>query len=150
MIADEAASRLSGPAAPVAPAATSILLAEDHTLVRSGIRALLEGLPDLRVIGEVSDGRLAVEACRKLNPQLVLMDVAMPEMNGIDVAKAILHIKPQCRIILFSGQPASVDLLEQAKVEGFQFEILAKPVNPDRLLFVLDEKRYSATSRKVL
>jgi DNA-binding NtrC family response regulator len=64
-------------------------------------------------------------------------------MNGIDTAKEILKTRPNCRIILFSGQSASLDLLDKARAEGFHFEILAKPVNPNRLLFALDRDRYS-------
>src|SRR5438067_2001318 len=81
---------------------TTILLAEDHTLVRSGIRALLEGSQDMRVIGEAADGRRAVEACRELGPRVVLMDVAMPELNGIAAAGQIHAAQPDVRIIMLS------------------------------------------------
>jgi CheY-like chemotaxis protein len=67
-------------------------------------------------------------------PDAVISDVIMPGMNGIETAKAIMQSLPNCRIILFSGQTASVDLLAQARAEGYAFEVLAKPINPEKLL----------------
>jgi DNA-binding NtrC family response regulator len=91
----------------------------------------------------ISSGRSAIKWARMIEPDVVISDVIMPEMNGIDTAKEILKTSPNCRIILFSGQSASLDLLDKARAEGFHFEILAKPVNPNRLLFALDRDRYS-------
>ena len=67
-----------------------VFIAEDHNLVRSGIRALLDAAPDLKVVGEAANGRQAVEMVRQLRPGLVLMDVAMPELNGIEAARQVL------------------------------------------------------------
>jgi two-component system, NarL family, response regulator NreC len=78
------------------------LLAEDHTLVRSGIRALLEGSGEVEVVGETSDGRQAVEFFQKLKPQLALLDVAMPELNGIEAARQIRAADPDARVIMLS------------------------------------------------
>jgi DNA-binding NtrC family response regulator len=61
-------------------------------------------------------------------------DVVMPGINGIETAKGILKILPSCRIILFSGQAVSTGLVAQARSEGYRFEILAKPINPEVLL----------------
>jgi DNA-binding NarL/FixJ family response regulator len=78
------------------------LLAEDHTLVRTGIRALLEGSGEVEVVGEASDGRQAVELFQKLKPQLALLDVAMPELNGIEAARQIRAADPDARVIMLS------------------------------------------------
>jgi DNA-binding NarL/FixJ family response regulator len=78
------------------------LLAEDHTLVRSGIRALLEGSGEVEVVGETSDGRQAVELFQKLKPELALLDVAMPELNGIEAARQIRAADPDARVIMLS------------------------------------------------
>lgn len=63
---------------------TRVLLADDHELVRAGLRALLERLPDITVVGEASDGREALRQIETLAPNVVLMDVMMPELNGLD------------------------------------------------------------------
>jgi DNA-binding NarL/FixJ family response regulator len=62
--------------------AIRLLLAEDHTLMRAGIRALLGGLPDVEVVGEASTGREALALAEALRPDLVLLDISMPELNG--------------------------------------------------------------------
>jgi two-component system response regulator NreC len=78
------------------------LLAEDHTLVRSGIRALLEGSKEVQVVGEAAEGRQAVDLARQLQPELVLMDIAMPELNGIEAARQIRATMPDVRVIMLS------------------------------------------------
>ena len=79
-----------------------VLLADDHALMRAGLRALLTSVPDIEVVGEVSTGREAERQVLQLNPDVVLMDVAMPDLNGIDAARAI-HLKcPAMRIVMLS------------------------------------------------
>jgi DNA-binding NarL/FixJ family response regulator len=80
----------------------NVLIADDHTLVRSGIRALLQEASDLTVVGEAGNGRQAVEMARVLNPELVLMDVGMSELNGIDAARQIHGSTPATRIVMLS------------------------------------------------
>ncbi|MGB8128714.1 MAG: response regulator [Candidatus Angelobacter sp.] len=82
----------------------------------------------------VSHGESAVKWAKMVLPDAVISDVIMPGMNGVETAKAIMKFLPTCRIILFSGQAASVDLLSKARAEGYMFEVLAKPINPDKLL----------------
>ena len=79
-----------------------VLLADDHALMREGLRALLGTTPDIEVVGEGSTGREAEKQVVQLNPDVVLMDVAMPDLNGIDAARAI-HLKfPAIRIVMLS------------------------------------------------
>jgi DNA-binding NarL/FixJ family response regulator len=82
--------------------ALNVFIVEDHTLVRSGIRALLQAAPNLNVVGEASNGRDAVEMIQQLKPDLVLMDVAMSELNGIDAARQVHIALPSARIIMLS------------------------------------------------
>lgn len=82
-------------------------------------------------------GESAVELAQTLRPQMIISDVIMNDMNGIDAAIQIRGILPQCKILLFSGQAATADLLEKARSQGHEFEILAKPVHPQDLLMRL-------------
>jgi DNA-binding NarL/FixJ family response regulator len=80
----------------------TILLADDHTIVRQGLRALLDAEQDLEVAGEVSDGREAVQAVRDLRPDVVVMDIAMPGLNGIEATRQI-NLEPAApRVIMLS------------------------------------------------
>lgn len=80
----------------------TVLIADDHAVVRDGLRLLLENQSDIRVIGEVADGREAVEAAIRLRPDVVLMDVAMPLLNGIDAAAQIMEKLETTRIVMLS------------------------------------------------
>jgi CheY-like chemotaxis protein len=82
----------------------------------------------------VYSGVAAVDRAREIKPELVISDVIMQDMNGIEAAIRIREILPGCKILLFSGQAATADLLERARAQGHEFEILAKPVHPQDLL----------------
>ncbi len=82
----------------------------------------------------VYTGTAAVERARSVRPDLIISDVIMPDMNGIEAAIHIRRFLPECKILLFSGQAATADLLENARARGHEFEILAKPVHPQDLL----------------
>lgn len=79
-----------------------ILLADDHVLVRAGIRSLLEELPDVKVIAEASDGREAIRLVEKHNPDVLLTDIAMPGLNGLEVTRHITKTFPKVRVIILS------------------------------------------------
>jgi DNA-binding NarL/FixJ family response regulator len=80
----------------------TIFLADDHTIVRQGLAKLLEGEPDLRIVGEAENGREAVAKVEKLKPDIVLMDIAMPMLNGIEATRQIRSVCPQSKIIILS------------------------------------------------
>lgn len=82
--------------------AVRIILADDHTIVREGLAKLLEGEPDLKVVGEAEDGRQAVRQVQKYTPDIVLMDIAMPNLNGIEATRQIKKISPQTKVIILS------------------------------------------------
>jgi DNA-binding response OmpR family regulator len=79
-------------------------------------------------------GQEALDASYNLRPDLLITDVVMTGMNGIEAAIIIRSKLPKCKILLFSGQAASLDLLVMARLEGHEFEILAKPIHPTDLL----------------
>ena len=82
----------------------------------------------------VYTGTAAVETARSIEPDLIISDVIMPDMNGIEAAISIRNFLPGCKILLFSGQAATADLLETARAQGHEFEIIAKPIHPSDLL----------------
>ncbi len=79
-----------------------IILAEDHTIVRQGLARLLDDQPDLKVVGEAINGRVAVEKALALKPDVIIMDIAMPLMNGIEAAKRIRKHLPKTKILILS------------------------------------------------
>jgi CheY-like chemotaxis protein len=82
----------------------------------------------------VYSGERAVELARQWQPEMLISDVIMADLNGIDAAIRIRELLPKIKILLFSGQAATADLLEKAHARGYDFDILAKPVHPQDLL----------------
>ena len=78
------------------------MVADDHGIVRQGLRSLIEQQPDMELIGEAEDGRKALELVRKLRPDIVIMDISMPNLNGIDATKAIVGEFPDIKVIALS------------------------------------------------
>lgn len=79
-----------------------VLVVDDHALVRSGIRSLVASFAGFEVVGEAADGREAVAQARQLEPDLVLLDIAMPELNGLEAADRIARMLPDCRVVVLS------------------------------------------------
>ncbi len=95
--------------------AARILIADDHELVRDGFRRMLGYEEDLEVVGEARDGREAVELCRRLDPDLVLMDVRMPEMDGLEATRAIKAEHPSVGVLVVTTYDNPDYLLEAIK-----------------------------------
>ncbi len=85
------------------------------------------------------DGPSALALALKIAPQLLISDVVMPGMTGIDLAISLCKALPQCKILLFSGQAATVDLLEEARRSGHDFTTLTKPIHPTDMLKRISE-----------
>lgn len=94
------------------PETTRLLIAEDHALVREGLRLMLANEPGLHIVAEASDGGEAVEACRELEPDLVLMDVRMPGMNGLEATREIKRKSPSVKVLMISTREQSDYMLE--------------------------------------
>lgn len=99
----------------------NILLADDHTIIRDGLCALLENEPDLTVVGSAANGREAVQKAIAARPDIVIMDIAMPELNGIDAAEQIRSQCPDTRIIILSiySSPEHIYRAFRAGVTGY-------------------------------
>ena len=98
-----------------------ILLADDHSVVRHGFRRILDAQEDMEVVGEVSNGREAVEQAAALQPDLIIMDVTMPELNGIEATRRIADIVPRARVLALSmhRDPVYVREILRAGARGY-------------------------------
>ena len=112
-----------------------ILVIDDEALIAETVMAILnhEGFDATAA----SNGTDAIQMALEMRPDVVLSDVIMPGLNGVEAGIKIREMLPRCKIILFSGQAATVDLLEKARQEGHDFEILAKPIKPERLISLI-------------
>ncbi|MGB9605360.1 MAG: response regulator, partial [Bryobacteraceae bacterium] len=89
-----------------------VLLADDHALVRQGFRMILSAQPDIEIVGEAGTGRETIELAEKLRPDVVVMDVAMPEMNGIEATRRLATLAPRTRVLALSMYKDSVYVRE--------------------------------------
>jgi two-component system response regulator NreC len=89
-----------------------ILLADDHALVRHGFRMILAAQPDMEIAGEAGNGREAVELAQKLKPDVVVMDVTMPELNGIEATRRLIELSPRTRVLALSMHKDAVYVRE--------------------------------------
>lgn len=99
----------------MAAATIKLLIVDDHQMIREGLRSLIEKEKGLQVAGEAADGKSALALADKLHPQVVLMDVSMPELNGIETTRRLLRTHRQIRVIALSGHPDSHYVSEMLK-----------------------------------
>jgi DNA-binding NarL/FixJ family response regulator len=99
----------------------TVLLAEDHTIVREGFRQMLELEDDFTVVGEAQDGRQAITLAKKLLPDVVLMDIAMPLLNGLEATRQLLKLLPASKVLMLSAHSddAYVKSASEAGAVGF-------------------------------
>jgi DNA-binding NarL/FixJ family response regulator len=111
---------------------TRILLADDHAVVRQGFKMILGAQADMEIVGEAANGREAVELAAQLHPDIVVMDVAMPELNGIEATRRLIAANPHIRVIALSMHKDSVYVREilRAGARGY----LLKDVSLDQLV----------------
>jgi len=115
----------------------TVFLADDHTIVRDGLRYLLEAQKDIRVVGEAGDGRDAVRKVKTLQPDIVIMDIFMAELNGIEATAQICRECPSTRVIMLSMQSSSESILRALKAGASGYLLKQSP--PEELIEALHE-----------
>lgn len=126
------------------PRKTKIMVVDDESTIAHTLVEILNG-DGFEVVAALS-GDSAVELADTFKPDIVLSDVVIPGMNGVEAGIKIRGLLPKCRVILFSGQAATLDLLRQARNQGHEFEILAKPIRPEALISII--RRTDTGSRR--
>jgi two-component system response regulator NreC len=112
-----------------------ILLADDHSLVRQGFKMILSAQSDMQIVGEAANGREAVELAEKLQPDLVIMDVTMPELNGIEATRRVTTAAPRARVLALSMHKDAVYVREILRA-GARGYLLKDSVDADLLAAV--------------
>lgn len=112
-----------------------ILLADDHAVVRAGFRMILAAHPDMEIIGEAGDGRAVLEQAEKLRPDVVVMDVAMPGLNGIEATRRLGEIQPHARVLALSMHKDSVYVREMLRA-GARGYLLKDSIDSDLIAAV--------------
>jgi two-component system response regulator NreC len=121
-----------------------IVIADDHTILRQGLRALLSSDPNLKVVGEAKDGRDAIRCVENLSPDLALIDLSMPRMNGMEAIRDIKKTNPQTKIIVLTVHKAEEYILEALK-NGADGYVLKDASHAELMMAinkVLEGKRY--------
>lgn len=115
-----------------------VLVVDDEALIADTLTAIFRqnGLAAMAAY----DGGSALEMARLVPPDLLLTDVVMPGMSGIELASAVVRVRPECNVILFSGQAATKALLSKAGQAWCDFEVLLKPIHPQRLLELIFQR----------
>jgi DNA-binding NarL/FixJ family response regulator len=112
------------------PNKISVMLVDDHSLVRRGFRRILEDEPDITIAGEASDGEEAVRLAKELQPQVIVMDCALPGISGLQATRKILEKSPEARILMLSMHPEET-LVRQALDAGARGYILKNAMDLD-------------------
>lgn len=122
------------------PAKLKVLVVDDEATITDTLVEILRA-EGFEAAG-ASTGDSAVELARTFEPDVVVSDVVIPGMNGIEAGIRIRDFRPECKVILFSGQAATLDLLKKAREGGHDFEILAKPIRPELLISTIRRRAY--------
>jgi len=119
-----------------AAARTRVLIADDERIIASTLRDILQG--EGFEVRTVHSGAKAIEAAQLWHPQIFLSDVLLPDLSGVEAAICIRALLPWCRIVLLTARAASMDLVDEARLRGHDFQLLLKPIHPTELLTCLD------------
>lgn len=125
-----------------------VLLVDDHQILRDGLRALLEGQMGHTIVGEADNGKTAVQLARALKPDVVIMDISMPDMTGIEAAKRILHDTPDVKIIalsMYNDKRFVVDMF-RAGASGYLLKDCAFEELEEAIILVTTDGKYISPS----
>jgi NarL family two-component system response regulator LiaR len=134
--------------------AIRVLAADDHAIIRTGIRAMLEIVPDIEVVGEATNGREAITEAQRLEPDVILMDLVMPEVDGIEAIRRIKDVQPEARILVlttFAGEDMVFPAIK-AGAQGYHL----KDSSPEQLVRAIrqvyrgESSLHPVIARKVL
>ncbi len=124
---------------PKHPEKTKVLLVDDHAVVRQGFRALLEAEPDMTVVGEADNGRRAVQLAVKLRPEVVVMDIAMPRLNGLEATRQIAKEAPATKVLILSSYDND-EFVDQSTKAGAAGYLLKQTAAADLLQAIREAK----------
>ena len=126
----------------------SIVIAEDHTILREGLKSLLASRPDLKVVGEAGDGLEAIRCVRDHSPDMILLDLSMPRMTGLDAIKEIKRINPDIKIIVLTVHSSEEYILAtlQAGADGYVLKEAHSAELETAIRHVLEGRRYLSPS----
>lgn len=113
-----------------------VLLADDHQILRAGLKSLLDSEENIEVISEAGNGRETIALVKKLTPDVIVMDVAMPDMNGVDATRKLVQLNPNIKVLALSGHPDSVYVkgMLEAGAKGY----LLKDVASEELVLAIN------------
>ena len=121
----------------------TVLLADDHTVLRQGLRALLAAETDIEIVGEAENGRQAVQLAMKFLPDIVVMDIAMPLLNGLDATRQIIRDIPSCKVIILSSY-SDDEYVEQLTDAGAIGYLLKQTASNDLIKAIREVKQGNA------
>ena len=117
------------------PQRCRVLIADDHEIVRTGVRTLVQSVSYWEVVGEAGDGRDAVQKANELRPDLVVLDIGMPLLNGLEAARQMLRSDPRCRILILSMHDSDLIIREILDI-GARGYVLKSDTNRDLLMAI--------------
>jgi DNA-binding NarL/FixJ family response regulator len=122
----------------------TIVLVDDHDIVRAGLRAILEAEKDFQIVGEASDGQTALQIVQHLKPDILLLDLVLPKLNGLDVARNAQNISPGTQVIVLSMHSNEAYVVDALKigVAGYVLKDKATEEIPEAIRYVLEGERY--------
>ena len=121
----------------VIPERITVLIVDDHAVVRQGVRAFLDTRAEIEVVGEAESGRRAVELCAEHAPDVVLLDLLMPEMNGVETARQIKSVSPRSQVVILTSHHSDEHLLPSIRAGALSY--LLKDVSPPELVTAVEK-----------
>ncbi len=114
---------------------TRILMVEDHKLLRMGLKSILEKYPSIEVIGEAQDGEEAIELAKKLKPDVILMDIGLPKLDGLQATKKIKEFNPNIKVIILTSHTDKKDVLQALAAGASAYAV--KDIKTEYLIMVI-------------